>query len=222
MGKYTALIIEPREHPALSYVINNFLHNLSCEWDFIVFHGINNKDYVMDIVNNLHDQDRFTLINLLVDNLDPDAYSDLFKKDEFYSNIKTETFLIFQTDTMILEKNKNVINIMLNYDYVGAPWPWHNNAVGNGGLSLRKKSKMLEIIKKKGYEPGNEDVYFSFVKNIRYNIPKYNIAKMFSVEGLFYLNPFGIHRCWHYLNEHEMAALVYKYPEIQELIDLQI
>ena len=40
--KYTAIIIEPREHKALNYVLTNFYNNLSDEWQIIVFHG-NNK-----------------------------------------------------------------------------------------------------------------------------------------------------------------------------------
>ena len=41
-GIYTAIILEPREHKALEYVLNNFLDNLSDEWNFIVFHGSKN------------------------------------------------------------------------------------------------------------------------------------------------------------------------------------
>lgn len=41
----------------------------------------------------------------------------------------------------------------MQYDYVGAPLPLHfelnlGTLVGNGGLSLRKKSKMLEVARK--------------------------------------------------------------------------
>jgi len=38
-------------------------------------------------------------------------------------------------------------NEFLNYDYIGAPWPWHepNVRVGNGGFSLRSK-KLLDLL----------------------------------------------------------------------------
>jgi hypothetical protein len=55
--------------------------------------------------------------------------------------------LIFQLDTLLSEQYKNNIYNFLDYDYVGAPWAF-NHKVGNGGLSLRKKSKMLEILNK--------------------------------------------------------------------------
>ena len=59
-------------------------------------------------------------------------------------------------------KSSNKIEDFLKYDYVGAPWiHLPNMNGGNGGFSLRKKSKMLEIISKNKYNNENEDVYFS-------------------------------------------------------------
>ena len=69
-------------------------------------------------------------------------------KTNIHDYIKTEMFLIFQTDTLILNKEK--IYDFMNYDYVGAPFNrnfnWRRNYpltdfydVGNGGLSLRRK-----------------------------------------------------------------------------------
>ncbi len=227
MSLYTAIIIEPREHKALYFVLNNFLHNLTNEWNVIIFHGDKNIDYVKQIVNRLDEsyKKRITnLINLNIDNLNNQTYSNLLLSKSFYNYIPTETFLIFQTDSIILKENKERINLFLQYDYVGGPWKHMNNIVGNGGLSIRKKSKMLEIIKSKGYQSGiNEDVYFStnIDKSIVYNVPSYTIAKMFSVEAIFYDDPFGIHNCWKYLNKDEMALLTNKYSEIKELLHLQ-
>jgi hypothetical protein len=123
---------------------------------------------------------------------------------------------------MILKENKDNINLFLDYDYVGAPWEY-DKKVGNGGLSLRKKSKMLEIIKSKGLKEDNEDIYFScnIDKNISYNVPAFTKAQLFSVETMFYENPFGIHNCWHYIKPELLTLLINKYPEIQELINLQ-
>jgi len=114
----------------------------------------------------------------------------------------------------------------LDYDYVGAPWSLPSDLetkIGNGGLSIRKKNKMLEIIKSKGKETCDEDIYFScnIDENIRYNVPHYTEAKMFSVETMFYSSPFGIHKCWKYLKPELLYILINEYPEIQELINLQ-
>ena len=222
---YTAIIIEPREHKALSFVLHNFLKNLSNEWQILIFHGNKNIDYVKNIVINLDDEYKpriMPVVNMLVDNLNGTTYSDFFKNAKFYDNIPTETFLIFQTDSMILSKNKLLINDFLDYDYVGAPWNC-NNRVGNGGLSLRKKSKMLEIIHKKGYALGYEDIYFTHDISIisDYKIPDYKKAMEFSIETMYNTTSFGIHNCWKYLKKNELRELIKNYNEIQELIDLQ-
>jgi len=219
MNKYTAIIIEPREHPALKFVLNNFLENLSDEWSIIIFHGNNNIAYVENIINELSNyQNRILkIINLNVSNLNYTTYSNVFKNIDFYSNIPTEIFLVFQTDSMILSENKELINDFLEYDYVGAPWG--HGGVGNGGLSLRKKSKMIEIINYKGNTSDYEDIFFCNYHDL-YK-PTFEKAKQFSVETVFYDKPFGVHNCWKYLNDTDKNQLFEKYNEIKLLESLQ-
>jgi hypothetical protein len=179
--KYSAILIEPRSHPALEFILNNFTTNLNNDWGFIIFHGNLNYEYIINIISKIPNFNvRIKLINLNVDNLTIEMYNNLLKNINLYEIIPTENFLIFQTDTLINPKYKDLIYEFINYDYVGAPWII-NNQVGNGGLSLRKKSKMIDIIKNKKYylevnkqlfelnrstyEPNinlNEDIYFSF------------------------------------------------------------
>ena len=142
---YTAIIIEPRKHKALPFVVKNVIDNLSNDWNVIIFHGNMNINYVNNIVKT---SNRIKLHNLNVDNFTRNEYSRLLMTKSFYDNIPTETFLIFQSDSMIFSKNKHYIYRFLQYDYVGAPWPHLNNQIGNGGFSLRKKSKMIEILEK--------------------------------------------------------------------------
>jgi hypothetical protein len=181
--KYSAIIIEPRCHPALEFVLNNFTTNLNEDWGFVIFYGNLNYHYVNNIITKIPNYNiRIKLINLIVDNLTNEMYNNLLKNIYLYNNIPTETFLIFQTDSLINPKYKDIIYDFINYDYVGAPWSF-NGDVGNGGLSLRKKSKMIEILKTKKYyleingelfelnkdtyEKNiniNEDIYFSSLK----------------------------------------------------------
>lgn len=228
----TAIIVEPRCHKALPFVLENFLENLSNDWNIIIFHGNLNLEYVLDIINTKLDKykDRISLINLHVDNLTSKEYSELFiRKKEFYDHIPTETFLVFQTDTMIFKKNKELLNNFLHYDYVGAPWPWYplenGHNVGNGGLSLRKKSKMLEVIEKEtdlSYlenlffnAPTNipEDVFFSCTTKVELNKPSFEEAKLFSVEWVFSEISFGCHQPW-----IQGDTLKNLYPEIETLM----
>lgn len=224
--KYTAIIIEPRKHRALHFVLDNFLSNLSDDWSIILFHGNTNIEYAQNIVKCLEEKysNRITLFHLNVNNLNSREYSHVLMTEMLYHYIPTETFLVFQTDSMILTENKDRINDFLQYDYVGAPWNWaSDHPVGNGGLSLRKKSKMLEIIKHKGYTNDNEDVYFAhnIPNTIPYNVPTGSEASKFSVETIFYDSPFGIHNCWRYLPKENMIFLMNTYSGIQELMNLQ-
>lgn len=229
-NKYTAIIVEPRKHAALFFVLENFLKNLSDEWNIIIFHGNLNIEFINNIIEtNLYNyKSRISMISLNKDNLTKDEYSKLLMDKNFYNFIPTEIFLIFQTDTIIFEDNKELINIFLKYDYVGAPWSESqkniNNFVGNGGLSLRKKSKMLEIIEK-DIDQNNlpEDIYFSGTDKVELYKPSQEKSKLFSVEHMFSKITFGTHQPWmikYYHSEyyHEFYNL---YPEIQKLEDLQ-
>jgi len=215
---YTAVIVEPREHPALELVLSNFTENLDNRWKFIFFHGTNNINYVMDIINNkLKDhKDRFTFINLNVANLNISDYNKLLYDKNFYSNIPTEMFLIFQVDTLICKKYKDNIYKFMKYDYVGAPWKqalfnhenYIENSVGNGGLSLRRKSKMLELLDNCHIDYTlNEDIFFSKVLyscSTEISKPNLEEAKEFSIETIYNNKSFGVHKPWLYI-DHDIC-----------------
>jgi hypothetical protein len=214
-GIYTAVIVEPRKHPALELVLKNFTSNLDERWNFIFYHGTTNLDYIMDIVNKLDNQlHRFTFINLNVENLTIADYSNLFYTTSFYDNIPTEMFLVFQTDSLICNKFKDNIYKFMDYDYVGAPWlpmDWNinncsGNNVGNGGLSLRRKSKMLEILNNCNHHNQNEDFLFTkLMCDCKYNIdlkkPTEEEAMKFSIEHIYSPESFGIHKPWRYISQ---------------------
>jgi len=214
---YTAVIIEPRLHPALSYVLRNILTSLPEEWNVLVFHGTANKEFVENIITTELSDVRHRILPLLslhTDNLTIAQYNKILMSTAFYQCIPTEVFLIFQTDTIILHQNRHLLYEFLMYDYVGAPWK--NGAVGNGGFSLRRKSKMMEICEKVPTFDYffNEDVYFSSQKVIRLYKPQWKKAMQFSVETLFHERSFAIHAPWKHLNTYEMNLLKEKYPEI--------
>ena len=211
--KYTAVIVEPRKHKALQFVVTNFLENLSDDWNIMIFHGTTNEQYVNDILQTLS-SNRITTIKLPYANIPVKQYSLLLTSAAFYEAIPTEVILIFQTDTLIFSKNKHKINDFLQYDYVGAPWPpgyTPIGEVGNGGLSLRKKSKMLHIINTVPYRDEPEDNYFSRQK--LYTPTGYE-ARNFSVEMVFHATSFGCHKPF---NRSYGDALIKLYPELLEL-----
>lgn len=212
---YTAIIVEPRKHPALEFVLTNFLENLNDDWNIIIYNGRNNIEYVNNILNNPLKEYlyRIRTVTLDVENLTLQDYNNLMTDKDFVNSIPTEIFLIFQTDTIICKEQKDLIYDFLEYDYVGAPWnenktaddyvgPPVANGVGNGGLSLRRKTKMLEIIDKCPYVNRQdnrlpEDVYFAIgCNNIIINKPSIEKAKLFSMEMLKSEKSFGVHKTW--------------------------
>jgi hypothetical protein len=222
MFKYTAVIIEPREHKALGFVLKNFFTNLSEEWGFIIFHGKSNKTFIEELFKSelsIYKHRINKIIQLETDNLSGVDYANLCKSASLYNCIDTEILLKFETDSLILKENKDLINMFLKYDYVGAPWV--NGMVGNGGLCLRRKSKMLEICEKvDGNFTTHEDNYFCYQNVVSLSRPSFKEAQAFSVETVFHEKSFGIHAPWKHLNEYEMKFLINKYPDIDTLIKL--
>lgn len=220
MEKYTAVIVEPRIHNAWQLVLNNFLNNLDERWDIMIVCGTLNKEYLTNLIqthfqNHTH---RIQLHLINIENFTIPEYSDYMMKKELYNIVPTETFLIFQLDTLISNKYKDFIYDFIKYDYVGAPWV-SDNKVGNGGLSLRKKSAILNVIDKYVAKQRSEyeDVYYS---NHITNKPTFEEAKLFSVETVFSEKSFGIHKCWYHLHPRQVNEIAKYIPELPELIHL--
>jgi len=236
--KYTAMIIEPRCHPALELVLKNFNKNLNEDWQFLIFHGNNNLNFINNIIN----QDEFNhrqikLKHIKVDNLTINEYN-LFMYSEYtYTYIDTEMFLVFQTDTLLSDLYSNNIYNYMIYDYVGAPWVNShisniNYKCGNGGLSLRRKSKMLEILKNGEFFKNknkmlsyNEDLFFSNLihnNDIILNKPSFEESQLFSVESSFCDKSVGIHKPWkaYYWTQEHLNIIQRHIPDINNLIKL--
>lgn len=227
---YTAVIIEPRIHEALKIVLHNFNKNLDNNWDILIYCGSKNKEYIISIIsNNIFSKRKINIIQLDVENLTIDDYNRFMCSEYYYSNINTEMFLVFQIDTLLSDEfSKNIYNFM-EYDYVGAPWRGIN-LVGNGGFSLRRKSKMLELINIGGFIVENggchyEDRFFSNTcGNINENLislnkPSFEKSKEFSVETIFYDKSIGIHKPWAHLNNTELNNLKTHFTDLESLIN---
>lgn len=74
-----------------------------------------------------------------------------------------EWLLVFQTDSILCANSRQNINDYLEYDWIGAPWNPTGRFGGNGGLSLRRVSAMIEVLRDQvrvdGSEP--EDVWLA-------------------------------------------------------------
>ena len=226
LGKesYTAIMIEPRQHRAMRFVLQNFLENLDSRWNFIIYHGIDNEQWLKALVTNVFPESlsRITFRKAAVNTLTLDQYSSIMVNPQFIQTIPTEMYLVFQTDSMICKPYKDLIYDFMEYDYVGAPWhevvrpPW-TTQVGNGGLSLRRRSKMLEIARNIPYSYGYpEDMYFSEgADKLQMKKPTWAKAREFSIETQPNSKSFGVHRPWIWTLVTEEQC-----PGYQELVKL--
>lgn len=149
-------------------------------------------------------------------------YSRLCLEMDFYLRFsKYEYMLIHQLDAFVFE-DKLTDFAGLGYDYIGAPLCndtyWKKYHVGNGGLSLRKVSSCIEMLKhkeeilEKTGQPqivlDYEDHFWSFCGydcETNFKVPGVDIASKFALQDdscdIYKLIPqrglpFGIHMWW--------------------------
>jgi len=198
------VIIEPRQHEFLEFVIKNVMYFLP-NWSLYIFHSKENKEYVKDIIGP-QNLDQVHFIQITEGNIGIHEYNTLITSLHFWNIIDSEDILIFQTDSYI---RKSGIECFLPYGFscVGAPWIWWpSNELqgGNGGFSLRKKSIMLKIIEQYPYNNrnhGNEDIYFSNHSiSVGGKLPPVDISNVFSVETIYSIDPYATHNGWRHYN----------------------
>jgi hypothetical protein len=214
-NRYETVFIEFRILPHIEFIIRNTIIKLGSDWSHTIVCGNQNYDFVNKLCNTI--SPNINIIKIELDNLLVNDYNNLLTSIEFWNLFKGEKLLIYQEDSIMFNNN---INDFLIYDYIGAPFPKYvndtPNLVGNGGFSLRSKTKMINVIKKisindtifnsstlqymknNGLTTPPEDVYFS--KNLQELnlgiVASYDTALRFSTESVINTNSLGGHKFW--------------------------
>jgi len=212
---YEAVIVEFREFPHIEFIIRNNILKLGNKWSHTIICGNQNFKMVEQICDSI--SPNIKIIKLNVNNLTQNEYSLFLMKSDFWNLLKGEKIFIYQEDSLVF---KNNIDDFLEYDFIGAPFSKQAddtpNSVGNGGLSLRTKKIMLDIISKFPYNTVQmnsstltymknsnltyppEDVYFSkcIQENFIGHVADWNIASLFSSESVYNENSMGGHKFW--------------------------
>jgi hypothetical protein len=207
---YVAVIFETRKDEYLESIMKNTLYylnetNSNIKWGLQIFHGTENEDYVKSITKNWGN---VKLNNIGLSSITKLEYSELMKTSQFWKQINGEKVLIFQSDSILLRSG---IDEFLEYDYIGAPWrkPKENKMVGNGGLSLRTVSKMIEICDNyKDEELMWEDIYF--VKYLDKGLADIEAANKFSMEDVYSPNPLGVHLPIKHIETYLLKEVLFK------------
>jgi hypothetical protein len=212
---YEAVFIEFRIFPHIEFIIRNTIHKLGSRWCHTIICGNVNYTLIESICKSI--SPNINIIKIDVNNMTQTEYSRFLTTREFWNLLGGEKILIYQEDSIIF---KNDIQKFMEYDFIGAPFIKNSNdtpnCVGNGGLSLRSKSKMIEVINKFSPTEYNynsstldymnfvnlefppEDVYFSKCMQEQFIgiVANWDVAHDFSSETVFNKNSFGAHKFW--------------------------
>ena len=212
---YEAVFIEFRILPHLEFLIRNTILKLGNEWCHTIVCGNLNYAHMKNLCNSI--SPNINVIRLNYNNLNQSTYSILLATTKFWNMFHGTKILIYQEDSILFKTN---IRDFIEWDYIGAPWQNHQNdttkLVGNGGLSLRTKQIMLDVIAKQDIKTIKlnsgtinymnhaklticpEDVFFCKTME-DFNIGRisdWNTASNFSTEGVLNLNSLGGHNFW--------------------------
>jgi hypothetical protein len=190
---YFAVIVEPRVDENIETIIKTVMYHLedsSKKWGLQIFHGTKNIEQILNITKNWNN---VSLVNLGTDNLTKREYNNMMMTTDFWNKVNGKKILSFQNDSILL---KGGIDQFLKYDYIGAPWVKSKEGyfVGNGGLSLRNKDKMIEICTLNDDKSNipQEDIFF--VKNLKgEGVADIETAYNFSMEDIFSEHAMGLH-----------------------------
>jgi len=199
-GENSAIIVETRKKDNLDWVADSVKYYTN--WPIIFFCSTYNYNSISDVEKVI-----------IPRNID---YSGILKDKRFWESIPFENILVFQHDSFMINHG---IEDFLGYDYIGAPWYWAYGGYkdkrykdlkvfkngGNGGFSLRKNSKMIEIIENKKFDYQYEDMFFS--SHLTKDIPLEK-KKRFAVESIFYDKPLGLHNPVKYLSSKEISTIL--------------
>lgn len=179
--KLEAVLIEFRLIVHLGFIIKNAILKLGSNWSFTVVCGNENYFFIQKIKDDLKRNIR--IINLPIQSLTREQYSVMLMKSSFYRQFEGEKLLFMQEDSLIF---KSLPEKFLVYDYIGAPFS--NKHVGNGGLSLRDKSCMIEICLTY-FDKHNQqrEYYAEILKKYKPKIINRYGKKYFNHSNLFYI-----------------------------------
>jgi hypothetical protein len=152
-----------------------------------------------------------------IENLSHADHGRMVASAEFWNKIEEENVLLFQHDSGLLREG---IEEFYEYDFIGAPLYHIPFPCMNGGLSLRRKNAMIEVIDnfKYNYSKENEDIYFcKGLKHLGKDLPDKETALRFSTETIFSLGTIGYHAIERYFSTEQCNQIKSQYEEIRKV-----
>jgi uncharacterized protein DUF5672 len=200
--QHIAVLVEFRTTDFIISIVNNVNNHIPSTWPIQIFHGKDNQDFIKNSTLAPLIKSGKIFLSLMNEVYGKERIKELLTSAKFWERVRGEKILFFQIDSAMCSNSPHKITDFLQYDYVGAPWDpsWFAfskvDLVGNGGFSLRSRSKILALIANLPYDRKMpEDVWYALnLRRVNASIAPVNVAKTFAVESVYYERPLGVHR----------------------------
>lgn len=164
-----ALLIENRPNPILAPLMLHFMSVIPPDWRFRFMGSL---ESVADLNSSLAIRNQveigkldLTYIPSNMSTAGQEMISRFLTNRWLYEQVlqPAEWLLVFQTDSILCANSNRSLNDWLDYDWVGAPWSVNSKFGGNGGLSLRRVSAIVDVLRNQERQFGSEaeDVWLS-------------------------------------------------------------
>lgn len=187
-----AVIVESRDSHLLYEVIKEHMVHLGADWNLHIFLTEANRLQVTSLLSGW----KYTLHVIDTYQIDQKFFSVMCKNEAFWDSIPEENILMFQYDSVLF---RGLPEDIYQYDMVGSPCGLNTL---NGGLSFRKKSAMLRVIRSDAGQKRinenpheNEDMFFTDLlrDDPSSKIPTMDEARRYFVESHVNPNAVGAH-----------------------------
>ncbi|KAM7204034.1 hypothetical protein V8F20_003732 [Naviculisporaceae sp. PSN 640] len=148
-----ALLIENRPNPILAPLTLHFMSVVPPDWRFRFMGSLESVEFInKSVAIREHVAAGKLDLTYIPSNMTTGSQEEISR---FLTNLwlyetvlqPAEHLLIFQTDSILCANSRQTLNDYLEYDWVGAPWNPNGKFGGNGGLSLRKVSSIIDILR---------------------------------------------------------------------------
>ncbi|RDW89562.1 hypothetical protein BP6252_01594 [Coleophoma cylindrospora] len=157
-----ALLIENRPNPILAPLLLHFMSVVPPDWRFRFMGSLESVQFVNQsrAIREQVDAGKLdlTYIPANMSTAGQEMISRFLTTLWLYETVlqPAEWLLVFQTDSMLCANSRQSLNAWLDYDWVGAPWSPNARFGGNGGLSLRRVSAIIDVLKNQEREINSE------------------------------------------------------------------
>lgn len=157
-----ALLIENRRNPILAPLMLHFMAVVPPDWRFRFMGSEDSVSFLNESVAIRQQVSTGKLdLTYIPANMTTGSQEEISR---FLTNLwmyetvlqPAEWLLVFQTDSILCANSNKNLNDYLDYDWVGAPWNPDGRFGGNGGLSLRRVSAIIDVLRNQERADGSE------------------------------------------------------------------